>query len=204
LTSQKTFEIVHQARDALAEFFNAADAAEIIFGQNMTSLTFALSRVLAKNWESGAEVIVTSLDHDANVSPWRLAAQEKNMVVRIWQFRKETCSLHVEDLRSLISDRTVLIAVTLASNAVGSLVDVRSVVELVKKVGGRVFVDGSFAAHAKIGCLRLRFPPAPPGSFSVLISASSGRGERWRRQRIPPSVRHQINRPGNGNWHPEF
>src|ERR1700736_6230859 len=121
LTSQKTFEIVHQAREALAEFFNAADAAEIIFGQNMTSLTFALSRVLAKNWESGAEVIVTSLDHDANVSPWRLAAQEKNMVVKIWQFRKETCSLHVEDLRSLISDRTVLIAVTLASNAVGSL-----------------------------------------------------------------------------------
>ena len=151
LTSQKTFEIVQQARDALAEFFNAADAAEIIFGQNMTSLTFALSRVLAKNWELGAEVIVTSLDHDANVSPWRLAAEEKNVVVKIWQFRKETCSLHVEDLRSLISDRTVLIAVTLASNAVGSLVDVRSVVQLAKKVGAKVFVDAvHFAAHGKI------------------------------------------------------
>jgi cysteine desulfurase family protein (TIGR01976 family) len=151
LTSQKTFEIVQQARHALAEFFNAVDAAEIIFGQNMTSLTFALSRVLAKNWEPGAEVIVTSLDHDANVSPWRLAAEEKNVVVKIWQFRKETCSLDVEDLRSLISERTVLIAVTLASNAVGSLVDVRSVVQLAKKVGAMVYVDAvHFAAHGKI------------------------------------------------------
>jgi cysteine desulfurase family protein (TIGR01976 family) len=151
LTSQKTFEVVQQAREALAEFFNAADAAEIIFGQNMTSLTFALSRVLAKNWKPGAEVIVTSLDHDANVSPWRLAAEEKNVVVKTWQFRKETCSLNVEDLRSLISDRTALIAVTLASNAVGSLVDVRPIVELAKKVGAMVFVDAvHFAPHAKI------------------------------------------------------
>jgi cysteine desulfurase family protein (TIGR01976 family) len=151
LTSRKTVEMVQRARNALVEFFNAADASEIIFGQNMTSLTFALSRVLAKNWETGAEVIVTSLDHDANVSPWRLAAAEKGVTVKMWEFRKETCSLNVEDLAALISDRTALIAVTLASNAVGSLVDVRAVAELAKKAGAKVFVDAvHFAPHVKI------------------------------------------------------
>jgi cysteine desulfurase family protein (TIGR01976 family) len=150
-TSQKTGEIVHRARSALAAFFNAAHRDEIIFGQNMTSLTFALSRVLAKSWTPGSEVIVTSLDHDANVSPWRLAAAEKGVAIRTWDFRKETCSLHLDDLEPLISDRTVLIAVTLASNAVGSLVDVRSVVQLAKKAGAMVFVDAvHFAPHGRI------------------------------------------------------
>jgi cysteine desulfurase family protein (TIGR01976 family) len=151
LTSRKTAEIVQEARNALAEFFNAADADEIIFGQNMTSLTFALSRVLAKYWLPGSEVIVTSLDHDANVSPWRLAAAEKSLSVKTWEFRKDTCILNLEDLKALISDRTALIAVTLASNAVGSLVDVRSVVELAKRAGAMVFVDAvHFAPHGKI------------------------------------------------------
>lgn len=150
-TSHRTGEIVRRARSALAEFLNAPHADEIIFGQNMTSLTFALSRVLAKSWAPGAEVIVTSLDHDANVSPWRLAAAEKNVTVRTWNFRKETCSLDLEDLESLINGRTVLVAVTLASNAVGSLVDVQSVVQLAKRAGAMVFVDAvHFAPHGKI------------------------------------------------------
>jgi cysteine desulfurase family protein (TIGR01976 family) len=150
-TSEKTAGIVQRARNALAEFINAPDADEIIFGQNMTSLTFALSRALAKNWAPGAEVVVTSLDHDANVSPWRLAAAEKNVIVKTWEFRKETCSLNLEDLQALVSDRTVLIAVTVASNAVGSLVDVRSVVELGKKAGALVFLDAvHFAPHGEI------------------------------------------------------
>ncbi len=151
LTSERTAEIVQRARNALAEFFNAADAGEIIFGQNMTSLTFALSRALAKHWAPGAEVIVTSLDHDANVSPWRLAAAENNAIVKTWEFRRETCSLNLEDLRALLSDRTALIAVTLASNAVGSLVDVRSVAELAKEAGALVYADAvHFAPHGKI------------------------------------------------------
>lgn len=150
-TSRKTGEIVHQARSALAAFFNAGHPDEIIFGQNMTTLTFALSRVLAKSWAPGSEVIVTSLDHDANVSPWRLAAAEKDVTVRTWDFRKETCSLHLDDLEPLISDRTALIAVTLASNAVGSLVDVRSVAQLAKRAGAMVFVDAvHFAPHGRI------------------------------------------------------
>ncbi|HSZ28009.1 MAG TPA: cysteine desulfurase-like protein [Chthoniobacterales bacterium] len=150
-TSQKTAEMVQRARSALAEFLNAADAGEIVFGQNMTSLTFALSRVLAKKWAPRSEVIVTSLDHDANVSPWRLAAAERNVRVKTWEFRKDTCSLDLQDLKALISERTALIAVTLASNAVGSLVDVRSVVELARQVGAMVFVDAvHFAPHGKM------------------------------------------------------
>jgi cysteine desulfurase family protein (TIGR01976 family) len=150
-TSEKTGQIVRRARSALAEFLNAAHADEVIFGQNMTSLTFALSRVLARSWAPGSEVIVTSLDHDANVSPWRLAAAEKDVTVRTWDFRKETCSLDLEDLEPLVNDRTVLVAVTLASNAVGSLVDVRSVVQLAKRAGAMVFVDAvHFAPHGKI------------------------------------------------------
>jgi len=117
----------------------------------MTSLTFALSRVLAKEWTTGAEVIVTSLDHDANVSPWRQAAEEKGLTLKTWEFRRETCSLDIEDLRVLLSSRTELIALTLASNGVGSLVDVRSVVELAREVGAKVFVDAvHFAPHGKI------------------------------------------------------
>lgn len=151
LTSRNTLAIVQRARAALAEFFNASHAEEIVFGQNMTSLTFCLSRVLAKSWAPASELIVTSLDHDANVSPWRLAAAEKGATVKTWEFRKENCSLDLEDLRRLISDRTVLIAVTLASNAVGSLVDVQSVAKLAKEVGAKLFVDAvHFAPHGKI------------------------------------------------------
>lgn len=150
-TSRATGEIVDAARSALAEFLNARHPDEIFFGQNMTSLTFALSRVLAKSWVTGAEIIVTSLDHDANISPWRLAAADRDATLKIWDFRADTCSLCIEDLKALITERTALIAVTLASNAVGTLVDVRPVVELAKKVGAKVFVDAvHFAPHGKI------------------------------------------------------
>jgi cysteine desulfurase family protein (TIGR01976 family) len=151
LTSRNAMDIVQRARVALAEFLNAGQPEEIVFGQNMTSLTFCLSRVLAKSWAPGSELIVTSLDHDANISPWRLAAADKDVTIKTWEFRQETCSLDLEDLRSLISNRTVLIAVTLASNAVGSLVDVQSVGQLAKEVGAKVFVDAvHFAPHGKI------------------------------------------------------
>jgi cysteine desulfurase family protein (TIGR01976 family) len=150
-TSRAVGEIVDTARSAFAEFLNAPQSDEILFGQNMTSLTFALSRVLAKSWAPGSEIIVTSLDHDANISPWRLAAADRGVAVKIWDFRAESCSLCIEDLKALITEGTALIAVTLASNAVGTLVDVRAVVELAKKVGAKVFVDAvHFAPHGRI------------------------------------------------------
>jgi cysteine desulfurase family protein (TIGR01976 family) len=150
-TSQATGEIVDASRRALAEFFNAPYPDEVIFGQNMTSLTFALSRTLAKSWAPGSEIIVSSLDHDANISPWRLAAADRDVTVKTWDFQNETCSLRIEDLEVLLTRRTALIAVTLASNAVGTLVDIRPVVELAKKVGAKVFVDAvHYAPHGKI------------------------------------------------------
>jgi cysteine desulfurase family protein (TIGR01976 family) len=151
VTSQNTTEIVHKTRIALADFVHANRPEEIVFGHNMTSLTFAFSRALAKTWKPGSEVIVTSLDHDANISPWKLAAADRGCSVRTWEMRIEDCTLRIEDLRPLISEKTCLIAVTLASNAVGSHVDVARVVELVRGTGIKVFVDAvHFAPHSRI------------------------------------------------------
>jgi cysteine desulfurase family protein (TIGR01976 family) len=150
-TSVQTGEIVSRTRIALTEFFNARRPQEIVFGQNMTSLTFALSRSLARAWSRDAEIVVTSLDHDANIAPWRLAAADRNVAVKTWEVRKQTCSLDLEDLQPLLNERTALIAVTLASNASGSHVDIRGVAELAKAVGAKVFVDAvHFAPHGRI------------------------------------------------------
>jgi selenocysteine lyase/cysteine desulfurase len=118
VTSKNTAEIVYKTRVALADFVHANRPEEIVFGQNMTSLTFSLSRALAKTWEPGSEIIVTSLDHDANISPWKLAAADRGCMVRTWEMRIEDCTLRIEDLQPLVSEKTCLIAVTLASNAV--------------------------------------------------------------------------------------
>ena len=152
VTSKNTAEIIHKTRTALADLVHANRPEEIVFGQNMTSLTFALSRALARTWSRGSEIIVTSLDHDANISPWKLAAADRGCTVRTWEMHTEDCTLRIEDLRPLISEKTCLIAVTLASNAVGSHVDVARVVELVNGAGIKVFVDAvHFAPHSRIG-----------------------------------------------------
>ena len=151
VTSARTSELVLRTRIALAEFIHARKPQEIVFGQNMTSLTFSLSRSLARTWSRDSEIILTSLDHDANIAPWRLAATERGVTVKTWEVRKQTCSLDPEDLQPLLSKRTALIAVTLASNASGSHVDVRGVVELAKSVQAKVFVDAvHFAPHGRI------------------------------------------------------
>jgi len=150
-TSKNTAEIIQKTRSALADFFHANRPEEIVFGQNMTSLTFALSRALARSWNPGSEIIVTSLDHDANISPWKLAAADRGCTVRTWEMHTEDCTLRIEDLRPLVSEKTSFIAVTLASNAVGSHVDVSRVVELVSGTGIKVFVDAvHFAPHSRI------------------------------------------------------
>jgi cysteine desulfurase family protein (TIGR01976 family) len=151
VTSAQTGELVLRARIALAEFINAREPREIVFGQNMTSLTFALSRSLARTWSADSEIIVTSLDHDANITPWRLAAAERGVTVKTWEVCKHICSLDLEDLQPLLNKRTALIAVTLASNASGSHVDVRGVADLAKSVQAKVFVDAvHFAPHGQI------------------------------------------------------
>jgi cysteine desulfurase family protein (TIGR01976 family) len=158
ITSRRTGDLVNRARMMVAELLNAERPEEIVFGQNMTSLTFGLSRALSRTWEPGSEIVVTSLDHDANITPWCLAAEQRGVTVKRWEFRPKTSTLELDDLRPLINERTTLVAATLASNTLGSHVNMAEVAELTRKVGAKLFVDAvHFAPHAaidvqKIGC----------------------------------------------------
>ena len=140
-----------QARRAGMDLFGATDPNEIVFGQNMTSLTFAFSRALARTWRPGDRIVVTSLDHDANVTPWRLAAADRGVAVDVVRFDSETYQLDPEAVESVLTDRTRLVAVTHASNAIGTIPDVRSIVDVAHSVGALTFVDAvHYAPHGPI------------------------------------------------------
>lgn len=140
LTSQRTDATLAAAHEALADFLNAPSPDEIVFGANMTTLTFALSRALARVWQPGDEVIITWLDHDANVAPW-LALEEQGIVVRRLDFDPSDCTLRLDLLDGLLSDRTRLVAVGGASNAVGTVNPVRAIAAKAHSAGALVFVD---------------------------------------------------------------
>lgn len=147
----ETIATAQAAREAMRDLLNARRAEEIAFGQNMTSLTFSLSRALSKTWEAGDEIILTRIDHDANVSPWLLAAEERGVTVRWLDFRPHDCTLKLETLSDLINERTQLLAITYASNAVGSITDVNKAVEIAHAAGVKVFVDAvHYAPHGII------------------------------------------------------
>jgi cysteine desulfurase family protein (TIGR01976 family) len=151
LTSRKTDEIVYKARQAITDFLNARRPEEIVFGQNMTSLTFAMSRALARTWQPGDEIIVTRNDHDANISPWLMAAEDRGVKVRWLDSHIEDCTLALEMLPDLLNDRTRLVAVTYASNAVGSITDVKKVVQIARQTSALVYVDSvHYAPHGAI------------------------------------------------------
>jgi cysteine desulfurase family protein (TIGR01976 family) len=150
-TSQESDQIVAKAHEWTAAFLNAPSPEEIIFGQNMTSLTFHLSRAIGKTWKPGDEVMVTRLDHDANVSPWVLAARESGATVRFVDIREEDCTLNMADLDRQLSARTRLVAVTAASNLLGTKTDVAAIVQKAKRAGALVFVDAvHYAPHGPI------------------------------------------------------
>ena len=138
-TSVQTDELIAAARSASADLLGCSPD-EILFGANMTSLTFALSRALSREWRPGDEIIVTRLDHYANVSPWQ-ALEEKGMVIRTVEIEVEDCTLNMSDLEGLLNERTRLVAVGYASNAVGTINDVAALVRLAHAVGALVFVD---------------------------------------------------------------
>ncbi|MGD2078501.1 MAG: cysteine desulfurase-like protein, partial [Chloroflexota bacterium] len=140
-TSQRTVQMVSEARQAMADFLNARHPEEIVFGQNMTSLTFAASRAIARTWSPGDEIIVTYLDHDANITPWVMAAAERNVTVRWLDIQTEDCTLDFQRLAALLNEKTRLVAVTHASNAVGTIVDVGRVTTMAHRVGALVYVD---------------------------------------------------------------
>jgi cysteine desulfurase family protein (TIGR01976 family) len=144
-TSRAAGEVVDTTRSAVTELLGAKNPDEVVFGLNMTTLTFALSRALAKTWRPGDEVVVTRLDHDANVTPWVLAAADAGATVRFLDIDPTDCTLRLDQLPALLNERTRLVAVGLASNAVGTVNPVREVVTAARRVGALVFVD---AVHA--------------------------------------------------------
>jgi cysteine desulfurase family protein (TIGR01976 family) len=150
VTSKETDAVVAAARAAMADLLGATPG-EIAFGQNMTSLNMALARAISRDWEPGDEVVVTALDHDANVSPWLIAAEETGATVRRIPFDKDTGLLDMDALDSRLSERTRYVAVTHASNAIGSIVDVAEVVRRARSVGALVGVDAvHYAPHGLI------------------------------------------------------
>lgn len=144
-------EITDAARRAGADLFGAADPSEIVFGQNMTSLTFAMGRALARTWRPGDRIVVTSLDHDANVTPWRLAAADRGVAADLVRFDPDSYRLEVGDVERLLTDRTRLVAVTHASNAIGTIPDITDIVEAAHRAGALTYVDAvHYAPHGVI------------------------------------------------------
>lgn len=156
-TSIETDAIIAQARVALAEFVNASPR-EIAFGQNMTTLTFHLARALGRGWGPGDEVVVTELDHHANVAPWRALERERGITVRMARADEKAGILDLDDLARLVGPRTRLVAIGAASNAIGTITDVQSVCAMARERGALSFVDAvHYAPHVlvdvrAIGC----------------------------------------------------
>lgn len=139
-TSRRTDAMIAEARGAMADFLHCG-ADEVVFGPNMTSLTFAISRAIGREWGPGDEIVVTRLDHDANVSPWVAMAEDRGVTVRWAEIHDENCTLDIADLTSKINGRTKLVAVGYASNAVGTINPVRVIVKLAHAVGALAYVD---------------------------------------------------------------
>jgi cysteine desulfurase family protein (TIGR01976 family) len=143
--------MLEQAHAAVADLLGVASPQATVFGANMTTLTLAFSRALARTWRPGDEVIVTRLDHDANVTPWVLAARDAGATVRYVDFDPRDCTLKIDQLREAISPRTRLAAIGCASNAVGTVNPVREICDWVHEAGGHVYLDAvHYAPHALV------------------------------------------------------
>jgi cysteine desulfurase family protein (TIGR01976 family) len=148
-TTRRTDEVLATAHRAMAEMLNC-DADEVIFGQNMTTLTFAISRALGRELREGDEIVTTLLDHDANVAPWR-ALEELGLEVHAVRFKPEDCTLDLDDLKSKLNSRTKIVAVGYASNIVGTINPVKQIIAMAHEVGALAYVDAvHYAPHGAI------------------------------------------------------
>jgi cysteine desulfurase family protein (TIGR01976 family) len=144
--SRETDALLARAHAAAADFLGAPDPDEVCFGPNMTTLAFAVSRALGRTLKAGDELVVTRLDHDANVAPWLLLAEERGAVIRWVDVRQDDCTLDMDGLERALGARTRLVAVGLASNAVGTITDVTRVASLAHDAGALCAVDAVHAA----------------------------------------------------------
>ena len=148
-TSRRTDETIDAARAAMADFLGCA-ADEVVFGPNMTTLTFAISRAFGRDIRPGDEIVLTRLDHDANVAPWK-ALEERGTVIRMVDIDTEECTLDMADMARAIGPRTKLVAVGYASNAVGTINDVTTITRMAHAVGALVYIDAvHYAPHGPI------------------------------------------------------
>jgi cysteine desulfurase family protein (TIGR01976 family) len=153
-TSRYTDQMIASARCAMADLLGCA-SDEVVFGPNMTSLTFAISRAIGRELKAGDEILVTHLDHDANISPWR-ALEEQGVAVRFVDIVEEDCTLDIDDLARKISKRTKVVAVGYASNAVGTIHDVEAIVKLAHDAGALAYIDAvHYAPHGHIDVRKL-------------------------------------------------
>ncbi|MDN3380382.1 MULTISPECIES: cysteine desulfurase-like protein [unclassified Pseudoalteromonas] len=147
-SSDKTVELMANARQAAADLLNAPSRDQIVFGANMTSLTFSFSRAISRDWQAGDEIIVTNADHFSNVSSWQQAAEDKGVKVNAALINEADCSLDLAHLASLLNSNTKLVAVTYASNTTGSINDIQRIVAMAHEVGALVYVDAvHYAPH---------------------------------------------------------
>jgi cysteine desulfurase family protein (TIGR01976 family) len=157
-TSIASDAILDEAHRAMADFYNATGPEEIVFGNNMTTLTLHISRSISRDWQAGEEIVVTRLDHDANVTPWILAAQDRGCQV-IWvDFDVEDGTLKLDALQKALERKPRLLAVGYASNALGTINPVAKITQMAHEVGTKVYVDAvQYAPHGpidvqKLGC----------------------------------------------------
>jgi cysteine desulfurase family protein (TIGR01976 family) len=149
-TSRHTDAMIAGARAAMADFLHCS-ADEVVFGANMTSLTFAISRAIGRDFHPGDEILVTHLDHDANVSPWLAMAEDRGVTVRWAEINEADCTLDMRDLASKINSKTKLVAVGYASNAVGTINPVKEIIRLAHAAGALAYIDAvHYAPHGLI------------------------------------------------------
>ncbi|MGI8967582.1 MAG: cysteine desulfurase-like protein [Chloroflexota bacterium] len=150
VTSERTGQVVADTRRAMADFLGAASPDEIVLGPNMTTLTFAVAHALGDVLRPGDEIVTTRLEHDANVAPW-LALQDRGIIVRWIDIHPEDCTLDLESAAQVIGEKTRVIAVGYASNAVGTINDVRKIAQMAHAVGAWVYVDAvHYGPHGSI------------------------------------------------------
>jgi cysteine desulfurase family protein (TIGR01976 family) len=148
-TSRETDEIIAGARSAMADFLGC-DAAEIVFGPNMTTLTFAISRSIGRDLGPGDEILLTQLDHSANISPWQ-ALEEHGVKIQFVDIHEKDCTLDMDDLARKLSSRTKVVAVGCASNAVGTINDVKTIIRIAHDAGALAYIDAvHYAPHGSI------------------------------------------------------
>jgi cysteine desulfurase family protein (TIGR01976 family) len=149
LTSRRTNEVISAARAAMADLFNCSPD-EVVFGQNMTTITLGLSRAIGRELKPGDEILLTLLDHDANFSPWK-ALEEKGVVIRTVDIRDSDCTLDLDDLKSKLNSKTKLVAAGYASNTVGTINPVAEITKLAHAAGAMAFIDAvHYAPHGPI------------------------------------------------------